>query len=214
MKFCVIGLGRFGRQVSTVLAENGAEVLAIDSNQTLVSAVRDNVTQAICMRVTDESSLKSVGVEQMDTVIVAIGESFAQSVLITALLKKRLHIPYVIARAIDSVHYDVLLLLGADRVVLPEQEIGTRLADNLSSAFMDFIRITHDFGISQIIAPHDFIGKKISSLNLFKKYNIHCIGKKIEEEVIPIDQEYIIEEHDRLICSGRSNDLKKLAKMR
>src|SRR5689334_14770055 len=122
MKFCVIGLGSFGRQVATVLAENGAEVMAIDSSQTLVAAVRDSVTQAICMRITDEASLLSVGVDEMNTVVVAIGESFAQSVLITALLKKRLQIPYVVARAIDSVHYDVLLLVGADQVVLPEQE--------------------------------------------------------------------------------------------
>jgi len=214
MKFCVIGLGRFGKQVATVLAENGIEVMAIDSNQTLVSAVRDVVTQAICMRITDEHSLQSVGVQDMDTVIVAIGESFAQSVLITALLKKRLKIPYVIARAIDSVHYDVLLLLGADRVVLPEQEIGTKLADDLSSPFMYFARITNNFGIGQIIAPHEFIGKEIINLQLIKKYNVHCIGKRVEEEIIPIDPEYIVEEHDQLIITGLTQDLKKLVKLR
>ena len=214
MKFCVIGLGRFGRQISTVLSENGAEVIAIDSNQNLVSAVRDIVTQAICMRITDESSLRGIGIEDMDTVIVAIGESFSQSVLITALLKKRLQIPYVIARAIDSVHYDVLLLLGADRVVLPEQEIGTRLADNLSSAFMDFIRITQNFGVGQIIAPHDFIGKTVAALKLFEKYNVLCIGKKLEEEVVPVSPDYLIEEHDSLMVAGMSKDLQKLAKLR
>jgi trk system potassium uptake protein len=214
MKFCVIGLGRFGKQVSLVLSENGAEVVAIDSNQSLVNAVRDEVTKAICTRITDEASLRSIGIEDMDTVIVAIGESFSQSVLITALLKKRLKIPYVIARAIDSVHHDVLALLGADRIVLPEQEIGTRLADNLSSALMDFIRITHDFGVGEIIAPHDFIGKSIQDLQLFDNYNVYCIGKKFEEEAMPLDQEYTIEEHDRLLVAGLSGDLQKLAKLR
>lgn len=214
MKFCVIGLGRFGKQVATILAENGIEVMAIDSNQTLVSAVRDTVTQAICMRITDEGSLQTVGVQDMDTVIVAIGESFAQSVLITALLKKRLKIPYVIARAIDSVHYDVLSLLGADRVVLPEQEIGTKLADDLSSPFMYFVRLTNNFGIGQIIAPHEFIGKKIINLQISKKYNVHCVGKRVEEEIIPLDLEYTVEEHDQLIITGLTEDLKKLVKLR
>src|SRR5258706_11709393 len=104
MKFCVIGLGRFGYQVATVLAENGMEVIAVDSNESIVASIRDLVTQAVCMRVTDEASLRSIGAEEMDTVIVATGENFAQSILITALLKKRLNVPHVIARAINDIH--------------------------------------------------------------------------------------------------------------
>lgn len=75
MKFCVIGLGRFGRQVATLLAENGMEVLAIDSNEAIIASVRDQVTQAVCMRVTDDKSLRSVGVDEMDTVIVGMGKT-------------------------------------------------------------------------------------------------------------------------------------------
>lgn len=87
MKFCVIGLGRFGYQLAKSLAEQGAEVLAIDSSESIVEAIRDRVTQAICTRIVDEDSLLEIGVGEMDTVIVATGEDFAQSVLITALLK-------------------------------------------------------------------------------------------------------------------------------
>ena len=90
MKFCVIGLGRLGYQVAVTLAENGMEVMAVDSNEGIVASIRDKVTQAICMRVTDEASMRSIGVDEMDTVIVAMGENFAQSILITALIKKKL----------------------------------------------------------------------------------------------------------------------------
>ena len=73
-----------------------------------------------------------MGVDEIDTVIVAMGENFAQSVLVTALLKKKLHIKQVIARAINSIHKDILEVVGADQVILPEQDVGIRLADNLS----------------------------------------------------------------------------------
>jgi len=137
MKFCVIGLGRFGYQVATGLAEHGMEVLAVDSHEAIVASIRDYVTHAVCMRVTDEASLRSIGVDEMDTVIVATGENFAQSVLITALLKKRLNTQRVIARAINDIHQEILSLLGADEMILPEKEIGIRLADRLSSPFTD-----------------------------------------------------------------------------
>jgi trk system potassium uptake protein len=131
MKFCVIGLGRFGYQVATGLSEHGQEIMAIDSNEAIVASIRDQVTHAICMRVTDEASLRSVGIDEINTVIVATGENFAESILITALLKKHLHTPRVIARAINDIHQEILNLVGADEIILPEKEIGMRLADSL-----------------------------------------------------------------------------------
>lgn len=214
MRFCVIGLGRFGYQLATVLAENGMEVVAIDSNESIVSSIRDQVTQAICMRITDESSLRGIGVDEIETVIVATGENFAQSILITALLKKRLQIPKVIARAINDIHQDILKLVGADRTILPEKEIGIRLAHNLSSPFTDLTQITKNFLISQIIAPQKFVGHDIASLDLYKNYKVHCIGiKQNDEKVISIDPAYIVKEKDRLLFSGHKSDLEKLTKL-
>src|SRR5436190_20224746 len=108
MKFCVIGLGRFGYQVATVLSENGMEVLAIDSNESIVASIRDSVAHAIVMKVTDEASLRSIGVDEIDTVIVAMGEDTSESILLTALLKKHLKTPYVISRAIDDINKEIL----------------------------------------------------------------------------------------------------------
>ncbi len=214
MKFCVIGLGRLGYQVATVLAENGMEVMAIDAHESIVSSIRDQVTQAICMRVKDESSLRSIGVDEIETVIVAMGENFAQSILVTALLKKKLHVKRVIARAISSIHKDILEVVGADRVILPEQEVGIRLADNLSSPFMDLTRLTNDFSISQIPAPKSFIGKEIASLDLYTKYRAHCIGiKDVSGNMLPLAPTYVINENDKLIFSGSHDDLEKIAKL-
>lgn len=213
MKFCVIGIGRFGYHVAVTLSDHNMEVVAIDSNESIIASVRDKVTQAICMRVTDEESLRGIGVEEMDTVIVAMGENFSQSILITAILKQRLGVPNVIARAINSVHKDILQLIGADHVVLPEQEMGIRLADKLSLTFSNFIRITHTFSVSTLNAPAPFVDQKLGELNLRKQYKVICIGKKVDDDIIPLTYDYIIQEDDILVFAGPNQSLEQLTKI-
>ncbi len=213
MKFGVIGLGRFGHDVATLLAENGMEVLAVDENESIITSIRDNVTQAICIRITDEASLRSIGMEEMDTVIVAMGENIAQSILITALLKKKLQTKKVITRAVSEIHKEILTLVGADQVILPEKEVGIHLADRLSSPFIDLIRLTKDFSISQLVAPKKFIGKKVKDLDLFEQYQVYCIGLKQEDEIVSISPNHTIMAADRLVFSGDTESLEKITKL-
>lgn len=215
MKFCVIGLGRFGYEVAAALADNGMEVLGVDADESIIASIRDQVTQAVCMRVTDEASLRSIGVDEMETVIVAMGENFAQSILITALLKKRLSIPHVITRAINEIHKEILKLIGSDEVILPEKAIGRRLADTLSSPFTDHVRLSENFSISQLAAPKKFLNKSIKTLRIFDSYNVYCIGirKKGEEEIQLATPDYIIQEGDKLLFAGQRNDLGTLTKL-
>lgn len=213
MKICVIGLGRFGYQVATALGENGMEVLAIDSNESIVDAIKDSVTQAICMRVRDETSLKNIGIEEMDTVVVAMGDDFAESVLITALLKKRLKTPHVVARAIDEIHKEILQLTGADEVILPEQEIGLRLASSLSLPFTELSCLSKSFSISQITTPTAFVGKTVASLDFFANYQSTCVGIRRDDDIQAIDGSYKIQDEDMLIFAGNNKGLAKLARL-
>jgi trk system potassium uptake protein len=213
MKFCVIGVGRFGYHVAITLAENGMEVLAVDSNEAVIASIRDKVTQAICMRVTDEEGLRGIGADEMGTVIVAMGENFAQSILVTAILKHRLKIPTVITRSISDIHRDILQLIGADQVILPEREVGRKLADRLSLPFKALTRLTSTFCISEIIAPQRFVGYTLKELALLETYNIVCIGKKIDEEITLLEETSVIQEGDALICAGAIKDTTKVAKL-
>lgn len=213
MKFCVIGLGRFGYRVAITLAEHGMEVLGIDSNESIIASIRDQITQAICLRVQDEDSLRALGVEEMDTVIVAMGEKFEQSILVTALLKKRLSIPTVITRAISDIHKEILELIGADQVILPEQEIGMKLADNLSYPYAQLTRLTPDFGVIQMITPPKFVGKSFLDIKLYERYGVHIIGVKKEDEITTIDEEYIVNPDEKLVLAGSIPNLIVLAKL-
>ncbi|MCF7900294.1 TrkA family potassium uptake protein [Candidatus Babeliales bacterium] len=213
MKVCVIGLGRFGYSVATTLAEKNMEVLAVDSNDAIIASIKDSVTQAVCANITNEETLRNLGVEEMDVVVVAMGENFAQSILITALLKKRLHVNRVITRSINTIHQEILTLIGADETIIPEQDIGIRLAERLSSPFEEFFRITNQFSISQIPTPASFIGNTVATLNLYKSYQVRCIGIKVDEDFIPIAPDYSIKEEDVLLFVGKESDLKKIARL-
>lgn len=213
MKFCIIGLGRFGYEVATTLAENGMEVLGIDGDETIIASIRDKITQAICMHASDETSLRSIGVDEMDVVIVAMGENFAQSVLISALLKKRLHVPRLIARAINEIHKEILELIGADQTVLPEQEIGRDLAEALSLPFMEHTRLSENFSISQLPAAKQFVGKTILELPFYDKYHVKCIGIKAGDEISIVPLDYVIKEGDKLLFAGNDDALKSIAKL-
>lgn len=214
MKFGVIGLGRFGYEVAITLAENGMEVLAVDSLESPVHAIKDKVTHAIVLRVNDEEALRNIGIQEMDTVIVAMGENFAQSILITAILKQRLKIGRVITRSISQIHKDILELIGADLVILPEQEVGKKLADTLSLPFSGLIRISPNFSISQLQAPEQFIGNTIADLDLFNIYNVRCIGRKSEgDEIVSISDDYVIQDGDLLILAGNNKSILKISKI-
>ncbi len=213
MKFCVIGVGRFGYNVATTLADNGMEVLAVDSNESIIASVRDKVSQAICMRVTDEEALRSIGAEDMDTVIVAMGENFAQSILVTALLKHRLNVKNVVTRSISEIHREILQLIGADEVVLPERESGRRLADALSLPFKVLFRLSQDYCIAAIEAPEKFTQKTLPALDFPAHYNVTCLGKRVGEELVPFEENDLVAPNDVLVLAGTVKDVGRVAKL-
>ena len=130
--YLVVGLGRFGAEVSRRLYEAGNEVMVMDMDPDLVQQASSCVTHAVVGNAQDKEVLRALGVDEFDCGIVAIGDSLSDSVLATMNLKE-LGIPEIVCKAHDETHKKVLLKLGADRVVIPEQENAARLARSLSN---------------------------------------------------------------------------------
>jgi trk system potassium uptake protein TrkA len=213
MKFGVIGLGRFGYQLAVSLAEQGCEVVAVDRNQQLIESIRDHVTQSVCINVTDEQSLIDIGVGELDTVVVATGESFAQTVLLTTLLKKNLNVPYVIARAVSNAYEEILKLVGADRVFVIERDMGVKVAHTLSMPLADLVPITEKFAVTTLQAPTEFVGRTIEEIKPLKNYKVSCIAVQKGDDIILIGKDYIVLEHDKLMFAGHKKHLKMLTRI-
>src|SRR5262245_9272400 len=122
-EFAVIGLGHFGASLARRLEDMGHTILGIDSNMARVQAIADDISSAIALDATDENALQEADIGAFSTVIVALGESFEDNALVTAYLKS-LKIARVICLAETSRHRDILLRIGADQVILSEEDSG------------------------------------------------------------------------------------------
>jgi trk system potassium uptake protein TrkA len=210
MKFCVIGLGRFGQQVVKTLHENGAEVLAVDTLQSNIASIKNYTAQAICVTVHDEPTLEAIGVDEMDVIIIAIGENFSESILIAAILKKRSTKYKVIARATGQVQKEIFKLIGVDQVISPEEETAIELADTLSYPFTNLARLDANFSVGLIATPAKFIGKTIAETLLYNKYGISCFAVKKNDAYQSVDQTYVIAKDDLLAVSCNSKTIAEL----
>ena len=210
MKFCVIGLGRFGQQVVKTLHENGAEVLAVDTLQSNIAVIKNYTAQAICVTVHDEPTLEAIGVDEMDVVIIAIGENFAEAILIAAILKKRNKKYKIIARATGQVQKEIFKLIGVDQVICPEEETAIELADTLSYPFTNLARLDANFSIGLISPPAEFIGKSITETQLFAVYGITCFAIKNKDSYKSVPQDYTIVQDDLLAVCGHSKKISEL----
>ena len=210
-QFVIIGLGRFGSSVAKTLYALGHDVLAIDSNEDLVQEISDSVTHAVQMDATDENALRTLGLRNFDVAVVTIGANIQASVMAT-LLVKDMGIKYIIAKGNSDLHAKVLYKIGADRVILPEKDMGVRVAHNLvSSSILDYIELSPDYSIIEIESPKEWYGKSMKELSLRSKYGINVMAIKRNNEVnISPDADDVINKDDIVVAIGYAEDLTKL----
>ena len=152
-------------------------------SEDLVEDIADKVTHAVQADATDENTLKSLGIRNFDVAIISIGGDIQSSVMAT-LIVKELGVKYIIAKGNGELHAKVLYKIGADRVVLPEKDMGVRVAHNMvSSNILDYIELSSDYSIIEIKALKEWEGKNLKDLNLRKKYGINVIAIKNKGKV-------------------------------
>jgi trk system potassium uptake protein len=160
-EFAIIGLGRFGSRLARRLEALGHRVLGIDSDPRVVKAVADEITEAAILDAMDEDALRQVDITSFQTVVVSILGNFETSALITSSLKK-LGIAQVISVSNSDRHREILQRVGADRVILPEEESSYQLADELSTpGMLEALHLNQDYSLIEIKTPSGLIGKGI-----------------------------------------------------
>lgn len=209
--FAVIGLGRFGSSVAKTLYEMGHEVMAIDTDEEKIQDHIHSVTYAVRADSTDESALKELGIRNFDVVVVAIGEDIQASILSTLILKE-LGVEQVVVKAQSERHGKVLYKIGADRVVFPERDMGSRLANNLvSPGILDFIELAEDYSVAEIVATKGMIGKDLVTLNIRARFGVNVMAIKSGDTInIAPNAEDVIQEDDILVVMGHNSDLKRM----
>ncbi|MCI5648602.1 MAG: potassium channel family protein [Fusicatenibacter sp.] len=214
-QYAVLGLGKFGYAVAVTLAQAGCQVLAVDRNAEIVQEIADQVTYAVRADVTDSRVFDSLGISNMDVVIVGISENMEASTLAT-IQAKEAGVPTVIAKGMNKIHANILRKVGADQVVMAESETGVRLAKNLmSGGFQDFFMLSDSFSIVEMPLPETWVNQSLQQLDLRRKYGINVVGVKSADEIrASVNPRELLREGDILILIGGNKDLAKMMKKR
>lgn len=209
--YAVLGLGRYGYAVAKELAESGAEVLVVDSQEDVINDVVDEFPLCKCADITDEDAIAQLGISNIDVVIIAVASNLETSVMATTLCKDA-GVKTVIVKCANERHCKILSKIGADKVVLPEYESGVRLAKNiLSSGFVDILELTNNISLVEFDVKPEWIGKTLIDLNLRKKYSINVIAIQQDNDVTTeIDPNKPLESTMKLIVVANRDKLEKL----
>ena len=213
--FAVIGLGRFGGSVCKTLADAGQEVLAIDKYESRVNDYKDIATQAVVADAQDEDVLRSLGIRNVDHVIVAIGEDIQASILVTLMVKEQ-GVKYVTAKAQNEYHAKVLEKLGVDRVVHPERDMGVRIGRSLTSKNMvDYLDLDANFKLAEILITNsEFVGKSLAEMDFRDRYglNVIALAHSRQEMVLPSAGD-VLSENDSILVAGPARAIDKFEEL-
>ncbi|MBE5788710.1 MAG: TrkA family potassium uptake protein [Clostridiales bacterium] len=209
--YIIIGLGRFGFELAVRLYACGEEVLAIDRDEAIVNRIADRVTRAVVADAQDYDVLARLGADHVDRAVIAIGSDLGASALITMNLKT-LKVPYVLCKAQNDTHKEILERLGANRVIIPERETADKLALGLTSTgIMEYIELSDEYGILEIHAPLKWAGRSIRELDLRSRFGANILATREGEKlVIPPDIDRPVRRDDIFVVLGPYNTIKKM----
>lgn len=206
----LVGLGRFGENIAMKLNELHHEVMAIDKNEEKVKEALPYVTNAQIGDSTNEDFLRSLGVNNYDVCIVAIGNDFQSSLETTSLLKD-LGAKMVVSRAASDVHAKFLLRNGADEIVYPEKQLATWTAIRYSANhILDYIELDDEYAIFEMAVPEAWIDRTVGEINIRQKYNITIMALKRDGKVdMNITSDTCFHQQDGMLVLGKNKDLHK-----
>ena len=209
--YAVLGLGRYGTAVAEELVKNGADVIAVDKNEQIVQDSSVYLPICKCADITDPEVISELGISNADVVIVAMASSLEGSILAITLCKEA-GVKTVIAKCANETHRKILKRVGADTVVFPENESGTRLAKNLlTSGFTDILTLSDDLSLVELAARDEWVGKSLKELNLRKKYTVNVVAfRKNGRITAPVNPEELLDKDTEIIAIVNTAKLSKL----
>lgn len=211
-EFLVIGLGRFGASLARALLDNGHDVLAIDSDFATVERRSTEIPHIAQLDSTNIEALREIGADHFDTAVVCIGTDFESNIMTTVSLQK-LGVRKIVAKVRTRTQKDILELVGAHEVILPEHEAGIRLARRLSAEdFVDYLEISPEIGVVEMNAPDRYHGQTLVEANLRQKYGLTVLAIRRGDDVIvnpPADTTIL--ENDEFLVVGKITDAERLS---
>ncbi len=206
----LIGLGRFGKHIAMQLNQLGHQVMAVDHNEERVNDILPFVTNAQIGDSSNEEFLSSLGINNYDVCIVAIGDDFQSSLETTCLLKE-LGAKFVVSRAERDGQAKFLLRNGADEVVYPEKQVAKWAAIRYSADhILDYIELDQTHAIFEVSVPKSWIGMSVGQIDIRKKYNINIMAVKQNGKMdVSVTPDTVLTEDKTMLVLGEYKAVQK-----
>lgn len=210
--FAIIGLGSFGGTVARELARFGNYVIGIDKNEAKVNRLAEHLSQAVIADAREEDALAELGIGDYSVALIAMGQDLEGSI-VSAMNVRLAGVETVWAKAVSKTHHRILSKIGVDRVILPEAEMGKHIAQMLNNPLVrDYVSLGNGYHVVNIVVPERLKGKKLSSLELGKRFNLRCLGVMEGSVFKGSDSaDCALKTEDRLIILGERPELRRFA---
>ncbi len=209
----IIGLGRFGAAMALELIESGHQVLGIDADERLVQAMAGQLTHVVTADTTDEETLRELGLQDMDSAVVAIGADLEASILTVSLLLQ-MGVRQVWAKANSASHGKILEQLGVEHVIFPEREMGRRVAHMVSGESLDYVHIDDDFVMVKTFVPEQFDGQTLAEAKIRAEFSVTVVATSAGDgNYQPAFPETILHKGEQIVLAGRKKDLTEFSQL-
>ncbi len=209
-EYAVLGLGRFGTGLALALTRHGCTVVGVDHDREIVQELAEQLSDVVAADASDEAALRLIGIADFDSVIVAIGDFECNLLAVVAL--KALRVRHVVAKALTARQAQILLKIGADDVVLPEQEAGERLAMRLVAPGVSQV-LMEQTGIAagERPVPEAWVGKTLDELQVRQRNGVLAIAiRRGSELVLAPDGSEQFHVEDQVVFVGAQERLSAL----
>lgn len=209
----IIGLGRFGSAMALELIESGHQVLGIDADERLVQAMAGQLTHVVTADTTDEETLRELGLNDMDSAVVAIGADLEASILTVSLLLQ-MGVRQVWAKANSASHGKILEQLGVEHVIFPEREMGRRVAHMVSGESLDYVHIDDDFVMVKTLVPQQFDGQTLADAKIRAEFSVTVVATSTGDgNYQPAFPETVLHQGEHIVLAGRKMDLTEFCQL-
>ena len=206
--YAVLGLGKFGYHVALGLVENGENVILCDNTESSFVNLRDKAEQIYIIDCTDKIALKEAGVNELDIVIVSIGENIEASIL-TVMALKELNNKKIIAKAISSTHGAILEKLGVDEVVYAERQAANRLLSEITESNVEEIELSANMRACKAIVTSYFVKRSVGTIR--EEDNVKIVAvRRGETWNIDVDSDFILQRGDVVLFLGLTEHIEAI----
>jgi len=209
-RFVVVGLGNFGSSVAETVHAQGHDVAALDVDSERVDAMAHRVSRAAVGDGADAKTLKRVGAEDADVIVISTGDNITASAM-TALTARDLEIQEIYVKVVSYDHARLIEKIGVTETIFPERESGIRLGKRMANTMLlNYVRLGPDFSLQEMAVPSAWVGETLRDLQLPRRHGISVVAVHdvLMDEIQPVpDPDAPLKESDTLLVAGRDDNL-------